>query len=199
MKFKTMKFVSLISAGIDSPVSSYLLEGEFVFLHFRQGSSDETVKKIVELLADRGVKASKLVVMNHEKLIDAVNKFCRGNEVCVYCKASMLAAAEKLAEMSGCRAIVTGDNLGQVASQTLPNLKAEESLIKMPVIRPLIGLDKNEIVELAKEIGTYSISTSFKESCPHTPKHPVTAGCYVNPELKDEISIPRLLEYELVF
>ncbi len=194
-----MKLVSLISTGIDSPVSSYLLKGEVVFLHFRQGGSDETVKKIVDLLVDRGVKASKLVVVDHEKLIDTVNKFCRENEVCVYCKASMLAAAEELAEMSGCSAIVTGDNLGQVASQTLLNLKAEESLIKMPVIRPLIGLDKNEIVGLAKEIGTYSISTSFKESCPYTPKHPITSGCYVNPELKDEIFISRLLEYELVF
>jgi len=194
-----MKLISLISAGIDSPVSSYLLEGEIIFLHFRQGSSDEAVKKIVGTLMSNGVEARKLVVMNHEKLIAVVSKFCRENEICVHCKASMLAAAEALAESTGGSAIVTGDNLGQVASQTLPNLKAEESLIKMPVIRPLIGLDKNEIVELAKEIGTYSISTSFKEGCPHTPRYPVTAGCYVNPELRDAISRSNLVEYELEF
>ena len=194
-----MKLVSLISAGIDSPVSSYLLEGEIIFLHFRQGGSDKTVKKIVDLLVGKGIKASKLVVMNHEKLINIVSEFCRENEICVYCKASMLVAAEALAERSGCSAIVTGDNLGQVASQTLSNLKAEESLIKMPVIRPLIGLDKNEIVEQAKEIGTYSISTSFKESCPYTPRHPVTAGCYINPKLRTAVSRSSLMEYELEF
>lgn len=192
-----MKLISLISAGIDSPVSSYLAENELVFLHFRQKNSDIFVKKIIDVLLKNGVISHRLIVVNHDRIISNIKNFCNKKEMCVYCKASMLVLAETLAEKFGCKAVVTGDNLGQVASQTLPNLRSEESLIEIPVIRPLIGLDKNEIIDLAKKIGTYSISTNFKNECMYAPKHPVTGGCTVKHEIKDVVKQVYFVEYEI--
>ncbi len=175
--------VSLISAGIDSPVSSYLvLKYRPVFLHFEQGNSLQYVSELVRVLG-----GGRLFSVKHKELMKLVKEFSSKKDICVYCKSGMLLVAEKLAEKLGCLAIVTGDSLGQVASQTILNLKSEEELIDIPVIRPLIGLDKVEIVDMAKKIGTYEISISFKEKCVYSPKHPVTSGCCLNPKFRDEV------------
>ncbi len=180
--------MSLISPGIDSPVASYmLLDYCSHFVHFKQRNSEEVVVKLLERLGKLCGRRLKLFVVDHSRLMEIIRELCEEKETCVYCKSSMLIVAERLAEECGCKALVTGDSLGQVASQTVSNIKAEESLISIPVLRPLIGLDKSEIVEVARKIGTYEISISFKESCPFAPKHPVTKGCYVRPELKSAV------------
>ena len=88
----------------------------------------------------------------------------------------MLKTAEKLCSKIGARATVTGDSLGQVASQTLSNLFVEDRAVKLPVLRPLIGFDKIEIVKIARQIGTYELSILPSEPCRTVPKKPTTAA-----------------------
>ncbi|MGD9376415.1 MAG: hypothetical protein PVJ23_11580 [Anaerolineae bacterium] len=86
----------------------------------------------------------------------------------------MLAKAAEIAEEMGASALVTGDSLGQVASQTLSNLEVISYGISKPILRPLIGLDKTEIMDIAREIGTYEPSTGHSQACPFLPDHPLT-------------------------
>ncbi len=185
-----IKMLSLISAGIDSPVSSYLMmrECDLSFLHFDRGRRDDVVD-ILEVLKElTGKSELLLVVADHDEMMERLKELeFPEKQTCVYCKASMLLFAERMCEKLGCMAAVTGDSLGQVASQTLANMRAEESLLEIPVVRPLIGLDKVEIVDLARRIGTYEISTRRKESCPYTPKHPVTRGCSISAGVRDVV------------
>jgi thiamine biosynthesis protein ThiI len=93
---------------------------------------------------------------------------------CVLCKKAMLNLADKLCEEWDCSGIILGDSMGQVASQTLPNLAAVSAGIRNPIIRPLIGLDKVDIEKIAKEIGTFDISIERTTGCTATPKFPIT-------------------------
>ena len=90
------------------------------------------------------------------------------------CKRMMHRVAKRFSEEHGCDAIALGDSLGQVASQTLKNIKAEQRELGFPVLRPLIGLDKNEIIEIAKEIGTFDISIIQSKGCFAVPAKPIT-------------------------
>lgn len=107
----------------------------------------------------------------------------------------MLTFAELLADNLGCEALLTGDNLGQVASQTISNIKAEEELIEIPVLRPLIGFDKVETVDIAREIETYEISIEKEVGCRYVPKKPATK---VKKLPKIDIEVLRKLEVEEV-
>ncbi len=193
-----MKAISLISAGIDSPVSSYLMmkKCELMFLHFDGGRVKDVLEILEVLRAYSSQKRLVLIVVDHDCFMKELRKLdFPESQTCVYCKTSMLLFAERMCKEFECEAIVTGDSLGQVASQTLLNMKAEESLLEFPVIRPLIGLDKVEIVEVARRIGTYEISTRSKESCPYAPRHPVTRGCEVLGEVKNIVDS---VEYEVL-
>ena len=90
----------------------------------------------------------------------------------------MLKIAEKIAKKESCQALITGESLGQVSSQTLPNIKITEEKIKIPILRPLIGMDKEEIIDLANKIKTYQISIKPQEDCCtlFTPKHASAKG-----------------------
>ncbi|WP_456369986.1 hypothetical protein [Geoglobus sp.] len=164
--------VSLISGGIDSPVASYLMlrRGvELSFLHFYRRKEDlEKLRKLLEVLKGYG-KVGVVYVARHSDLFD--RDFGRYN--CVYCKILMLKTAESICERDGLQAIIMGDNLGQVASQTLDNMLAISRAVSYPIIRPLVGLDKEEIIRVAREIGTYGISITGQYSCPFLPKRPV--------------------------
>lgn len=165
--------ISLISGGIDSPVASYLMlkKGvELSFLHFYKNERDlEKLKRLVSVLKNYG-RVERVYVAKHSDLFD--QDF--GRYSCVYCKILMLKTAEMLCEREGMQAIIMGDNLGQVASQTLDNMLAITRAVRVPVIRPLIGFDKEEIIAIAKRIGTYEISIKEQYSCPFLPKRPVT-------------------------
>ena len=165
--------LSLISGGIDSPVASYLMlrkGAELSLLHFYKSERDiEKLKNLVKVLKGYG-DVERVYVARHSDLLG--RDF--GRYTCIYCKMLMLKAAELLCEKEGLQVIVMGDNLGQVASQTLDNMLVISRAVKIPVIRPLVGFDKEEIIEIARKIGTYEISIKEQYSCPYLPKRPVT-------------------------
>ncbi|MFQ6052298.1 MAG: tRNA sulfurtransferase [Candidatus Hydrothermarchaeota archaeon] len=176
-----MKAVSLISGGIDSPVASYLMlrKGiELVYMYadnkpFVSETPLEKTKKLIGLLKKFG-RGSKLYVIPHGRTQVEILRRCERKYTCVICRRFMYRCAEKIAIKENARAIVTGENLGQVASQTLSNLVVEDSAVNIPILRPLLALDKKEIINKAKEIGTYEISIIRSMCCTITPKFPAT-------------------------
>ncbi len=180
------KVISLISGGIDSPVSSFyaMKRGcEVVFVHFHSFpytgiESIEKIKKIVKIL-NKFQFRSKIYLVPFADLQSEIFVNTAGNfekfRVVLY-RRFMLRIAEKICEKENGQAIITGDAIGQVASQTLENIKTINDVCGIPVLRPLIGFDKEEIINKAKDIGTYEISI-----LPHCdvctrfmPKHPAT-------------------------
>ncbi|AAL81959.1 hypothetical protein PFDSM3638_09230 [Pyrococcus furiosus DSM 3638] len=177
-----MKVVALLSSGIDSPVAIHLMASrgvEVYPLHFRQDEVKERkVRKVVKKLQEiHGEKVKDPHTVNayevQAPVFEKLKEIKKGKWTCVFCKYTMYIVAESYAKKVGASAIITGDSLGQVASQTLDNLLVISTATKLPVIRPLIGLDKEEIVKIAKEIGTFEISIEEEPPCPFVPKFPV--------------------------
>ncbi|MDW8036388.1 MAG: tRNA uracil 4-sulfurtransferase ThiI [Candidatus Korarchaeum sp.] len=175
------KVIALISGGIDSPVAAWLIMrrgAQVVPVHFSKNKiEEEKFRRIVDILKrySYGVEFKPMIVEHGTFLQDLLSKDSR-EWTCLFCKRRMLTTANELAKELGANAIVTGDSLGQVASQTLANLEVESRCLEKPVLRPLIGMDKEEIVKLAKEIGTYDISITYKGPCPFVPMKPKTAA-----------------------
>lgn len=177
-----MRGLVLLSGGIDSPVAAYLMgkQGmELVLVHFdnRPFTSDQEIEKAKNLMFKLDevldMKTSKLLVP-HGKSQTEFARSCKRNMECVLCRRMMLRVAEMLAAKNGAECVVTGESLGQVASQTLANIYVEERATRLPIIRPLIGFDKVEIERIAKTIGTYEISISPGLCCTIAPKKPST-------------------------
>jgi len=175
------KLVSLISGGIDSPVATFLMMKRGVLpllLHF-QNSPGETSKvmrlrdRLEEFAAGQRIQ---LVVVPREELFlgKYAGLFGTRHEpyVCVLCKYLMHKKAAEIVQKEGALGVITGDNLAQVASQTLKNLYASRSAAPFPVYSPLIAYEKSETMALAREIGTYDISIAETEGCtpPRNPK-----------------------------
>jgi thiamine biosynthesis protein ThiI len=176
------KAVSLISAGIDSPVAAWLMMRRgvrMVFLHIAPGKFGGTdiPKNMLNNLSalSRWVPGLelRLVTVPAEPLYQALMDLSEAKLRCVICKRAMLLLAEQYARDTGCDGIVTGDNLGQVATQTLHNLASISTGIGIPIYRPLIGYDKEEIISLARKIGSFS-SEPGDTSCHALPPRPVT-------------------------
>jgi thiamine biosynthesis protein ThiI len=162
-----MKAVLLVSGGIDSPVAGRLLAEkgiELIGVHF--GEESEKVKKLAKNI---GIK--KLYFVPHD-LSGFENSEKR--YTCLYCKRLMLRVAEKIAEKEKCEYIVTGENLGQVASQTLDNMFVEDKAVKITILRPLLARDKEETVTMSKKFGTYEISIKEAHECSWLPKSVAT-------------------------
>lgn len=177
-----MKLVSLMSNGIDSPVASYrmsLMGADVILLHmdnrpYTDDRSVENVKAIAERLREVTGKEFPLYMAPHGDNQREISENCDRSYQCVMCKRVMQRTARELARMLGADAIVMGDSLGQVASQTLRNIVSENIGLDFPVIRPLIGMDKLEIEAIAKEIGTYDISIRPTDGCTIVPVGPIT-------------------------
>lgn len=177
-----MKTVCLLSGGIDSPVAAYLLGKngcDVALLHMdnRPYADDHNYQKALDLkkrLEEELNAPIELYIAPHGRTQELIKERCRGNLQCVLCKHVMLNVAKSLALKIGADFISTGESLGQVASQTLQNIVAEEHHLNFPVIRPLIGLDKLEIESIAKMIGTYEISIRKGVSCTIVPFRPAT-------------------------
>ena len=177
-----MKLVSLMSNGIDSPVASYrmsLMGADVILLHmdnrpYTDDRSVENVKAIAERLREDTGKEFPLYMAPHGDNQREISENCDRSYQCVMCKRVMQRTARELARMLGADAIVMGDSLGQVASQTLRNIVSENIGLNFPVIRPLIGMDKLEIEAIAKEIGTYDISIRPTDGCTIVPVGPIT-------------------------
>ena len=177
-----MKLVSLMSNGIDSPVASYrmsLMGADVILLHmdnrpYTDDRSVENVKSIAERLREVTGKEFPLYMAPHGDNQREISENCDRSYQCVMCKRVMQRTARELAKILGADAIVMGDSLGQVASQTLRNIVSENIGLDFPVIRPLIGMDKLEIEAIAKEIGTYDISIRPTDGCTIVPVGPIT-------------------------
>ncbi len=175
--------VALLSGGIDSPVAAWLMMTRgcgVVPVHFTTSPAQtEQVRALVEALGRYayGHRLHPLIFSQQELLgpvLELLEKHHAERWTCLFCKRAMLAKASEIAEEYRASALVTGDSLGQVASQTLSNLEVISYAIPKPILRPLIGLDKTEIMDLARRIGTYDVSTSEQHACPYLPSRPLT-------------------------
>jgi len=177
-----MKGILLLSGGIDSPVAGYLLgrQGiDLVAVHFdaalsdRPSESDKVLKLMEQMDRALATNMTKMVV-RHGEVLNTLAEKCGSGLTCVLCRRVMLRIASEFADSMDASFIVTGESLGQVASQTLMNIFVEEEAASVPVLRPLIGMDKVEIERIAKEIGTYEISVSTGSCCEYAPDRPST-------------------------
>ncbi len=175
------RLVSLISGGIDSPVATFLMMKRGVLpvlLHFAVSEAETAkVRRLRDRLAEFAAgEELKLIVIPREELFQGKLPGLFGSRhepyVCVVCKYLMHKKASEVAAREGALGVITGDNLAQVASQTLKNLYASRSAAEFPVYSPLIAYEKSETMALARKIGTYDISIAASESCtpPRDPK-----------------------------
>jgi len=179
------KVLSLISGGIDSPVAVFLMAkrgAENIWLHFHSfplvsRTSIEKVKELARIFLNY-TPHLKIYFLPFSKIQMEIKSITFPKYRVLLYRRLMLKIAEKIAQKENCQALVTGESLGQVSSQTLPNIKIIESGIKIPILRPLIGFDKEEIINLAKKIRTFSISIKPQEDCCtlFIPKHASAEG-----------------------
>ena len=198
------KVVSLVSSGIDSPVATYLM--------MKRGC------QVIALYCDNQPYTSPEALKNYEDLIDQLNLYASGAPIkkrvvkygdylstcksdapdkmtCVLCKSGMYKIAGKLAKKLHAEAVIDGSSLGQVASQTLPNILATREDLDVPVLSPLIGLDKVEITKIAEKIGTFEISKRDDGGCKAVPKYPETkADLEFVKQIKEDINQEEELE-----
>ena len=177
------KAMSLLSGGIDSPVATWMvakrgMEVEAVHFHtypFTSEKSQEKVKDLARILAKYCGKV-RLHKVNILEIQKAVGLNCRDEEMTIISRRFMMRIAQKLAEQRNCDALITGESIGQVASQTIQGLTCTNASVSLPVFRPLIAMDKTEIIEIAKKIDTFETSIIPEEDCcsVFAPKKPVT-------------------------
>jgi thiamine biosynthesis protein ThiI len=176
------RMISLVSGGIDSPVATYLMMKrgcDVTILNFNNhpftAGSNERIIKIYQKLQEYASGSElKLYQVNYGDFLKKCTEEAPPRMTCVLCKSGMYQIAEKIAKQEKALAIIDGSSVGQVASQTLPNILATRYSTSMPVLSPLIGLDKTEISEMAEKIGTFPISTLPDSGCSAAPKHPET-------------------------
>ncbi len=175
--------VTLLSGGIDSPVSTYMIAKRGVRLipvHFFSFpyTSEQAKQKVVELAelltAYCGSMTIEVVPFTH--IQEEIRAKCPEEYFTLIMRRFMMRIAQRIADANGAKAIVTGENLGQVASQTIEAMASTQAVTELPVLQPLIGMDKEEIVRLARRIGTFDTSILPYEDCctVFTPKHPKT-------------------------
>lgn len=186
----TGKGLVLLSGGIDSPVASFMMAKRgmrlnFITFHSFPFTSKQALEKIKELSDILSIYTGKtrLYALNILKIQEAINMNTRKELATILTRRVMMKLAERVAKNMEYNALITGESLGQVASQTIGGLTCTNASVEtIPVFRPLIGMDKTEIIDIAKEIGTYEKSIEpHEDSCViFAPKHPVT-----NPKLEE--------------
>ena len=194
------KVVALISAGFDSPIASLLMMkrgAKVVFVHFHSYpytsyDSIEQVREIVKILSKYQLHSKLYIIPIAEAQRIIVLNAPVGLRTILY-RRLMVRIAEKVAQIEGAEALVTGESLGQVASQTLRNIRVINQVATLPILRPLIGIDKVEIIQKAKEIGTYEISSQPYDDCCSflTGRHPETWA-----NLDEILEIERKLDWD---
>ena len=177
------KAMLLLSGGIDSPVAGYMIAKRGVFLdatyfHAPPYTSERAKQKVVDLakLVARYSGPIRLHIVNFTDIQLYIYDKCPHDELTIIMRRYMMRIAEAIAKETGALGLVTGESIGQVASQTMQSLAATNEVCTMPVFRPVIGFDKQEIVELAEKIGTFETSIQpFEDCCTiFVAKHPVT-------------------------
>jgi len=177
------KALLLLSGGIDSPVAGYMMAKRGVQLeavHFESFpyTSERAREKVFELAGQVAQYAGSvnLYVVSLTHIQEELVKNCEEDYFTLILRRYMMAIADRIAAESGCGALITGESLGQVASQTMPAIGVVDPLASVPVFRPCIGLDKEEIIQIARRIGTFETSIQPYEDCctVFTPRHPKT-------------------------
>lgn len=198
----------LLSGGIDSPVACHQIAKRGMHLtglHFASYpyTSEQAKEKVVKLaqIIKPYTHMKKLFVVSFTEIQENIHKYCKDEYMITLMRRFMMRIAERLANHVGAKAIVTGENLGQVASQTVESITSSNSVLEvMPVFRPLIAMDKEEIVSIAKKIGTFETSILPYEDCctVFLPKYPL-----IKPNLKkvleeeSKLDVERLIENAL--
>ena len=177
------KAMLLLSGGIDSPVAGYMVakrgvQLEATYFHAPPYTSERAKQKVVDLakLVSKYAGPITLNVVNFTDIQLAIYEKCPHDELTIIMRRYMMRIAEELGRQSGCIGMVTGESIGQVASQTMQSLYCTNEVCTMPVFRPVIGFDKQEIIDLSEKIGTYETSIQpFEDCCTiFVAKHPVT-------------------------
>lgn len=173
----------LISGGIDSPVAAYMMAKrglELNAVHFASPpyTSKRAELKVMQLLKKVAVYsgAIRVGVVPFTEIQELIGEKCPEEYFTLIMRRFMMRISEELAKKRSCAALITGESLAQVASQTLPAIAVTDSVVNMPVFRPVIGMDKDEIIKISREIDTFDISIEpFEDCCTvFTPKHPKT-------------------------
>ncbi|MBD3155733.1 MAG: hypothetical protein GF368_03705 [Candidatus Aenigmarchaeota archaeon] len=194
--------ISLISGGIDSPVAAYMvgrLGYKVIPIYFDNSpfTAEKNIKRVrdsIERLREH-VDIGELIAVPNGKNLLEISKKCERRYTCVLCRRMMFRIAEKLCEKFGSDAIVTGEFLGSKASQTLQNIVVISQSVKVPIIRPLLGMDKEEIMEIGREIGTFGQGIVHAGCCSIVPDKPSTkAKLSVILEEEKKIGIKKVLE-----
>lgn len=177
------KALLLLSGGIDSPVAGFMLakrgvELSAIHYHSFPFTSEQAKRKVVELahILSQYTGPIHLYVVPFTKIQQELYDKCPDNQLTILMRRFMMRIANRVALEKGCGALITGESLGQVASQTMEGLQCSSDVCTLPVFRPLIGFDKTEIMDRAQQIGTYDTSILPYEDCCtiFTPKHPTT-------------------------
>ena len=177
------KAMLLLSGGIDSPVAGYMIAKrgvkiDAVYFHAPPYTSERAKQKVVDLakLVARYSGPIALHVVNFTDIQLYIYEQCPHEELTIIMRRYMMRIAQTIAEETGCIGLITGESIGQVASQTMQSLAATNEVCTMPVYRPVIGFDKQEIIDLSEKIGTYETSIlPFEDCCTiFVAKHPVT-------------------------
>lgn len=177
------KAMLLLSGGIDSPVAGYMIAKrgvkiDAVYFHAPPYTSDRAKQKVIDLakLVSRYTGPIYLHIINFTDIQLYIYEKCPHEELTIIMRRYMMKIAEKIAEDTGSMGLITGESIGQVASQTIQSLAVTNEVCSMPVFRPLIGFDKMEIVDISEKIGTFETSILPYEDCCtiFVAKHPVT-------------------------
>jgi thiamine biosynthesis protein ThiI len=173
----------LLSGGIDSPVAGWMVakrgvEIDAIYFHSPPYTSERAKEKVIDLgkKVAQYTGSMKVHVVPFTDIQMAIHEKCPHIQLTLIMRRIMMRIAEKIAKMNGSMALITGESIGQVASQTMQSLVVTDSVVTMPVFRPLIGFDKEEIVQISKKIDTYETSILPYEDCCtiFVPKHPET-------------------------
>ncbi len=201
------KFISLLSGGLDSPIAAYLMiKRGFtpIFLTFLTSddyeySMKKKVIKIVKILSKFTNDDLKIYFINHDNNLEGFKQVCDRKLTCVLCKRLMLRIAKRLGKTEETNIIVTGDILGEQASQTLDNLYSYNNIIQDSILlRPLIGCDKQEVININKQIGSYKASSDASAGCQFNPQYPETHAKLIEIEDSEEkISISDLVDISI--
>jgi len=199
------RVVTLISGGIDSPVAAYRMMQRgcrLIFVHFHSApfqdkTSQEKVRQLMSVLTRHQFTSRVYFVPFGEIQRQIVAAVARPLRVILY-RRMMLRIAEAIARKEKAKALVTGESLGQVASQTLDNMAVIEQAARLPILRPLVGMDKQEIIDQSRRIGTFEISSIPDQDCCQlfVPKHPATKARFADVEQDEtKFDVMELVRY----
>ena len=202
----TAKGLVLNSGGIDSPVAAYVMARyglktvHFTMEPYSTGTA-RIAENVISHLNEILKREIPTVTVPYGQVLSEFLKTSKTDErkyTCIFCKRMMFRTAERIAHREGCNFLITGENLGQVASQTLQNIFVASKAVSLPIVRPLIGLDKLDIITIAEQIGTYNISIEMITHCDAVPTYPaIRASLQKIEAIEKHIDIEGLIQEAL--